>query len=58
MTAETVNQEAVILDAQRINRCVERIARQILEDHHTAGQLTVVAINGQGEVLAHRISSA
>lgn len=58
MTAETTNQEAVILDAQRIDRCVQRIARQILEDHHTAGQLTVVAINGQGEVLARRISSA
>ena len=58
MTAEPTNQEAVILDAQRIDRCVQRIARQILEDHHTARQLTVVAINGQGEVLARRISSA
>ncbi len=46
---------AVILDAERINRCVQRIARQILEDHHGAGRIVVAAIEGQGRVLAGRI---
>ena len=49
--------EAVILDAQRIARCVQRIARQILEDHHTAKRIVVAAIEGQGRVLADRIAN-
>ena len=49
--------EAVILDAQRIARCIQRIARQILEDHHSADRIVVAAIEGQGRVLAERIAS-
>ena len=49
--------EAVILDAQRIARCTQRIARQILEDHHNADRIVVAAIEGQGRVLAERIAS-
>jgi len=58
MSAETPTQEAVILDAQRIERCIQRIARQIFEDHHNAAQMTVAAVDGQGTVLARRISGA
>ena len=49
--------EAVILDAERIERCIQRIARQIKEDHHAAKRIVVAAINGQGSVLAKRIAS-
>ena len=49
--------EAVILDAERIQRCVQRIARQILEDHHEAQRIVVAAIDGQGKVLANRIAT-
>lgn len=48
---------AVILDAERIARCIQRIARQILEDHFEARRIVVVAIDGQGTVLAERIAS-
>ena len=51
------NGEAVILDAQRIARCIQRIARQILEDHHNAERIVVAAIEGQGRVLAERIAA-
>ena len=51
----TPSGEAVILDAQRIARCIQRIARQILEDHHSADRIVVAAIEGQGRVLAERI---
>lgn len=47
---------AVILDAERIGRCIQRIARQILEDHHGAHHIVVAAIAGQGTVLAARIA--
>ena len=50
--------EAVILDAERIARCIQRIARQILEDHHAAQRLVIAAIDGQGKVLAARIAGA
>ena len=36
--------EAVILDAERIERCIQRIARQILEDHHGAVRVVVPAV--------------
>ena len=49
--------EAVILDAERIERCIQRIARQILEDHHGAVRVVVAAIEGQGVVLAERIAA-
>ena len=48
---------AVILDAKRIDRCIRRIARQILEDHHGANRIVVAAIDGQGRVLAERITN-
>ena len=47
----------VILDAARIRRSVQRIARQIHEDFHNADQLVLVAIAGQGTVLADRIAA-
>lgn len=50
--------EAVILDSERIERCIQRIARHILEDHHGASRLAIAAIGGQGTVLAKRISEA
>ena len=58
MNAPTNNPtEVVILDAQRIRRCIQRMARQILEDHHSADRLVVAAIDGQGRVLADRIAT-
>jgi len=48
---------AVILDAERIERCIQRIARQILEDHYQAPRIVVTAIEGQGTVLAARIAA-
>ncbi len=50
--------EAVILDAERIERCIQRIARQILEDHHAALRLAITAIDGQGTVMARRLVDA
>ena len=58
MSADVPNQEAVILDAQRIERCIQRIARQILEDHHAAPLIAIAAIDGQGTVMARRIVDA
>ena len=58
MSADTPTQEAVILDAQRIERCIQRIARQILEDHHAAPLIAIAAIDGQGTVMAKRIVDA
>ena len=49
---------SVILDAQRIERCIQRIARQILEDHHAAPLIAIAAIDGQGTVMARRIVDA
>ena len=43
MSADAPTQEAVILDAQRIERCIQRIARQILEDHHAAPLIAIEA---------------
>ena len=59
MSAPTESPAAptVILDAERIQRCVQRIARHILEDHHGATRLVVAAIDGQGTVLAQRITA-
>ncbi|MDG2426189.1 MAG: phosphoribosyltransferase family protein [Flavobacteriales bacterium] len=50
-------QPTVILDAARIRRSVQRIARQIHEDHHLSDHLVIVGIDGQGTVLADRIAS-
>ena len=50
--------ETVILDAERIERCIQRIARQILEDHHTAPLIAITAIDGQGTVMARRLVDA
>lgn len=58
MSADAHTQEAVILDAQRIERCIQRIARQILEDHHTAPLIAIAAIDGQGTVMAKRLVDA
>lgn len=58
MSADVPTQEAVILDAQRIERCIQRIARQILEDHHAAPLIAIAAIDGQGTVMARRIVDA
>ena len=58
MSADAPTQEAVILDAQRIERCIQRIARQILEDHHAAPLIAIAAIDGQGTVMARRIVDA
>ena len=60
MSATTTNPsgETVILDAQRIERCIQRIARQLLEDHHEAERIVISAIDGQGTVLADRIAIA
>ena len=58
MSADAPTQEAVILDAQRIERCIQRIARQILEDHHAAPLIAIAAIDGQGTVMARRIVEA
>ncbi len=58
MNADAPTQEAVILDAQRIERCIQRIARQILEDHHAAPLIAIAAIDGQGTVMARRIVDA
>ena len=54
----TIQGEAVILNAQRIERCIQRIARQLLEDHHSAERVVISAIDGQGTVLAKRIAEA
>ena len=54
----TPSGEAVILDAQRIERCIQRIARQILEDHHAAPRIAITAIDGQGTVMARRLVDA
>ena len=58
MSADAPTQEAIILDAQRIERCIQRIARQILEDHHAAPLIAIAAIDGQGTVMARRIVDA
>lgn len=60
MSATTTNPsgETVILDVQRIERCIQRIARQLLEDHHEAERIVISAIDGQGTVLAERIAIA
>lgn len=58
MRADAPTQEAVILNAQRIERCIQRIARQILEDHHAAPLIAIAAIDGQGTVMARRIVDA
>jgi pyrimidine operon attenuation protein/uracil phosphoribosyltransferase len=52
----SVDNPNVILDAARIRRSVQRIARQIHEDFHSADQLVLVAVDGQGTVLADRIA--
>ena len=54
----TPSGETVILDAERIERCIQRIARQILEDHHAAPLIAITAIDGQGTVMARRIVDA
>ncbi len=54
---QSTTSSAVILDAERIQRCVQRIARQILEDHHQAARIVVTAIDGQGTVLGERIAA-
>lgn len=58
VTTTNTSGETVILDAQRIERCIQRIARQLLEDHHEAARLVISAIDGQGTVLADRIAIA
>ena len=50
MSAQSTSGETVILDAERIERCIQRIARQILEDHH-APLIAITAIDSPGTVI-------
>ena len=45
-----------ILDSKQIERKLERIARQILEDHYVESSLILIGIEGQGMEVARRLN--
>ncbi|PCJ82315.1 MAG: phosphoribosyltransferase [Bacteroidetes bacterium] len=46
-----------ILDADQIERKFQRMARQLLEAHHSEAELILMGIDGQGLVVAKRLQS-
>ncbi|MDA0912417.1 MAG: phosphoribosyltransferase family protein [Bacteroidetes bacterium] len=44
-----------ILESQQIERKLQRIARQILEDFHDASDLYLISIEGNGQPVGHRL---
>lgn len=44
-----------ILDGAQIERKIQRIARQIMELHHSENELTLIGIAGQGAVMCERL---
>lgn len=47
----------LILDAAQIERKLQRIARQIIEDHHEEAKLYLIGIEGQGSRMCSRLVS-
>lgn len=47
--------KSIVMDGQEIERCLTRIAHQILETNHGAENLALVGIVTRGDVLAHRL---
>ena len=45
-----------VMDANDVERCITRIAHQILEANHGAGNVALVGIVTRGDVLAHRLA--
>lgn len=45
-----------VMDADDVERCITRIAHQILEANHGAGQVALVGIVTRGDVLARRLA--
>ena len=48
--------KSIVIDGQEIERCLTRIAHQILETNHGAENLALVGIVTRGDVLAHRLA--
>ncbi|MDD5806616.1 MAG: bifunctional pyr operon transcriptional regulator/uracil phosphoribosyltransferase PyrR [Eggerthellales bacterium] len=48
--------KSIVMDGQEIERCLTRIAHQILETNHGAENLALVGIVTRGDVLAHRLA--
>ena len=46
--------KSIVMDGQEIERCLTRIAHQILETNHGAENLALEGIVTRGDVLAHR----
>ena len=45
-----------ILDSKQIERKLERMARQILEEHYVESSLILIGIEGQGMEVARRLN--
>ena len=50
------NEKARIMDAARINRALARLASEIVEENHGAGDLYLVGIQRRGVPLANRLA--
>ena len=48
--------KSIVMDGQEIERCLTRIAHQILKTNHGAENLALVGIVTRGDVLAHRLA--
>ena len=53
---DTSNIKSQVMDAQDVERSITRIAHQILEANHGAGNVAIVGIVTRGDVLAHRLA--